>query len=147
MVIVGPDKVGHRKREYVSVLDAPAEEACVMGYMLRRQRFESTGVVTNAHGEWLRVVSPANGYVRLMSDGEVKENKCTRTVERVMYHVGVNGYSMGDWRAAWDELLNMKRLQGDTLLYSKFVSQRNERNKRKCPDAHGLRLGQNMSHR
>ena len=134
VVIVGPDKVGHRKREYVSVLDAPAEEARVMGYMLRRQRFESTGVVTNAHGEWLRVVSPANGYVRLMSDGEVKdksnfgENKCTRPVERVMYHVGVNGYSMGDWRAAWDELLNMKRLQGDTLLYSKFVSQRNERN-------------------
>ena len=133
VVIVGPDKVGHRKREYVSVLDAPAEEARVIGYMLRRQRFESTGVVTNAHGEWLRVVSPANGYVRLMSDGEVKdkanfgENKCTRTVERVMYHVGVNGYSMGDWRAAWDELLNMKRLQGDTLLYSKFVSQRNER--------------------
>ena len=112
---------------------SPAEEARVMGYMLRRQRFESTGVVTNAHGEWLRVVSPANGYVRLMSDGEVKdksnfgENKCTRPVERVMYHVGVNGYSMGDWRAAWDELLNMKRLQGDTLLYSKFVSQRNER--------------------
>ena len=134
VVIVGPDKVGHRKREYVSVLDAPAEEARVMGYMLRRQRFESTGVVTNAHGEWLRVASPANGYVRLMSDGEVKdkgkigENKCTRTVERVIYHVGVNGYSMCDWRAAWDELLNMKRLQGDTLLYSKFVPQRNERN-------------------
>ena len=86
---------------------------------------------------WLKVAPPGQGYVQLSDDG----SGIGQRLEREMYRIGVNGYSQEEWDAHFANLVALKHVPGDTLVYLRFLAQAVEREENSASHAAAVQSG------